>query len=50
MAKARGLANFTVITRDMNDFDTDERFDRIVSVEMFGHMANWRAAGAAAAG
>lgn len=43
MAKARGLANFTVITCDMNDFDTDQRFDRIVSVEMFEHMANWRA-------
>jgi cyclopropane-fatty-acyl-phospholipid synthase len=26
----------------MNDFTTHERFDRIVSVEMFEHMANWR--------
>ena len=28
----------------MNDFETDRGgFDRIVSVEMFEHMANWRA-------
>ena len=27
----------------MNAFETDQRFDRIVSVEMFEHMANWRA-------
>ena len=27
----------------MNNFAIDRRFDRIVSVEMFEHMANWRA-------
>jgi cyclopropane-fatty-acyl-phospholipid synthase len=44
-AKARGLTNLTVITCDMNDFSPAEGdgFDRIVSVEMFEHMANWRA-------
>lgn len=42
-ARARGLANLTVLTADMNDFAIDRRFDRIVSVEMFEHMANWRA-------
>jgi len=44
-ARARGLTNLTVITCDMNDFkpDTSGGFDRIVSVEMFEHMANWRA-------
>ena len=26
----------------MNVFDTGEKFDRIVSVEMFEHMMNWR--------
>ena len=41
-AIARGLTNLTVITADMNDFQIDRRFDRIVSVEMFEHMANWR--------
>ena len=38
-----GLANLTVVTADMNDFQTDRRFDRVVSVEMFEHMSNWRA-------
>ena len=42
-ARARGLGNLQVVTADMNDFDTPERFDRVVSVEMFEHMANWRA-------
>jgi cyclopropane-fatty-acyl-phospholipid synthase len=37
----RGLDNVRVVTRDMNDFDTTERFDRVVSVEMFEHMRNW---------
>jgi cyclopropane-fatty-acyl-phospholipid synthase len=26
----------------MNDFTSTERFDRVVSVEMFEHMSNWR--------
>jgi cyclopropane-fatty-acyl-phospholipid synthase len=42
-AAARGLANLTVLTADMNEFDIGQSFDRIVSVEMFEHMANWRA-------
>jgi len=37
------LSNVTVITADMNAFDTASRFDRVVSVEMFEHMRNWRA-------
>ncbi len=41
-AARRGLANLTVITADMNDFLIARTFDRIVSVEMFEHMANWR--------
>ncbi|MES2184233.1 MAG: cyclopropane-fatty-acyl-phospholipid synthase family protein [Pseudomonadota bacterium] len=40
-AARRGLANIHVVTRDMNAFDTPERFDRVVSVEMFEHMRNW---------
>jgi len=40
--KARqGLASIEVITADMNSFETNRRFDRIVSVEMFEHMSNW---------
>jgi cyclopropane-fatty-acyl-phospholipid synthase len=42
-AVKHGLSNLTVITSDMNDFTIDQRFDRIVSVEMFEHMSNWRA-------
>jgi cyclopropane-fatty-acyl-phospholipid synthase len=42
-AQTQGLSNVRVITADMNVFDTPERFDRIVSVEMFEHMSNWRA-------
>ena len=41
-AQRRGLHNLEVITADMNDFSTQARFDRIVSVEMFEHMSNWR--------
>ncbi|MBM3976626.1 MAG: class I SAM-dependent methyltransferase [Planctomycetes bacterium] len=42
-ARSRGLTNLRVLTRDMNHFETDERFDRVVSVEMFEHMRNWEA-------
>ncbi len=42
-AAARGLLNLRVVTADMNEFIPDMRFDRIVSVEMFEHMMNWRA-------
>jgi cyclopropane-fatty-acyl-phospholipid synthase len=35
------LYNLQVITADMNDFSTDQQFDRVVSVEMFEHMRNW---------
>ncbi|MGE0500259.1 MAG: cyclopropane-fatty-acyl-phospholipid synthase family protein [Rhizobiaceae bacterium] len=41
-AGARKLKNLSVITADMNVFEASGRFDRIVSVEMFEHMANWR--------
>jgi cyclopropane-fatty-acyl-phospholipid synthase len=41
-AKMRGLPNLQIVTADMNDFATQDQFDRVVSVEMFEHMANWR--------
>ncbi|MBD3671483.1 MAG: class I SAM-dependent methyltransferase [Gammaproteobacteria bacterium] len=41
-ASQRKLDNVTVITRDMNDFSTEEQFDRIVSLEMFEHMRNYQ--------
>jgi cyclopropane-fatty-acyl-phospholipid synthase len=40
-AQKRGLSNIEIITRDINVFDTDERFDRVVSVEMFEHLRNY---------
>ena len=39
---ARGLTNLSVMTADMNGFNPERQFDRIVSVEMFEHMMNWR--------
>jgi cyclopropane-fatty-acyl-phospholipid synthase len=41
-AAKRGLTNLRVITADMNAFDSTEQFDRILCVEMFEHMMNWR--------
>jgi cyclopropane-fatty-acyl-phospholipid synthase len=35
------LGNVRVVTADMNHFTTKERFDRVVSVEMFEHMRNY---------
>lgn len=40
-AKENGWTHVKVITADMNDFQTDNRFDRVVSVEMFEHMRNY---------
>ncbi len=40
-ARQRHLNNVRVITADMNEFSIDQRFDRIVSVEMFEHMRNY---------
>jgi cyclopropane-fatty-acyl-phospholipid synthase len=41
-AARRGLNNLRVVTSDMNVFAPERKFDRIVSVEMFEHMMNWR--------
>jgi cyclopropane-fatty-acyl-phospholipid synthase len=41
-AAARNLRNLRVVTADMNGFEPQRQFDRIVSVEMFEHMMNWR--------
>src|SRR5258708_25474293 len=41
-AAKRGLNNLRVMTADMNVFAPDAPFDRIVSVQMFEHMLNWR--------
>jgi cyclopropane-fatty-acyl-phospholipid synthase len=41
-AAREGLQNIRIATADMNDFDTEDRFERIVSLEMFEHMRNYR--------
>jgi len=40
-ALARRLSNLEILTEDFNVFDTAERFDRVVSIEMFEHLRNW---------
>ena len=41
-ARRRGLSNLRAVTADMNVFAPEAQFDRIVSVETFEHMMNWR--------
>ncbi len=41
-AAEEGLGNVRVITADMNDFSAEQQFDRVVSLEMFEHMRNYR--------
>ena len=42
VAKEKGFKNLTIITQDMNDFQINEKFDRIISVEMLEHMKNYQ--------
>lgn len=42
-AGRRGLTNVSVVTSDINQFDwPDAQFDRVISVEMFEHLKNYR--------
>jgi cyclopropane-fatty-acyl-phospholipid synthase len=43
-AAARGLKNLEVVTCDVNalEFPASDKFDRVVSVEMFEHMRNYQ--------
>ncbi len=41
-ATDRGLGNIVVITGDINELELEDKFDRVVSVEMFEHMRNYR--------
>jgi cyclopropane-fatty-acyl-phospholipid synthase len=41
-AKLRGIHNLTVLTIDINNFNIDKKFDRVVSVEMFEHLRNYK--------
>ncbi len=40
--RALGLGNVQVVTADMNEFTAEGRFDRVLSIEMFEHMRNYR--------
>jgi cyclopropane-fatty-acyl-phospholipid synthase len=42
VAAEEGLANLTVVTADIADFQPDGDVDRVVSIEMFEHVANHR--------
>ena len=41
--RALGLNNAAVLVDDINRFETPRRYDRVLSVEMFEHMRNYRA-------
>lgn len=41
-AKELGLTNLTILTANIVHFDTTEKFDRILSIEMFEHMKNYK--------
>ena len=41
-AAERGITNLTVVTADINEFTIQAKFDRVVSVEMFEHMRNYK--------
>jgi cyclopropane-fatty-acyl-phospholipid synthase len=42
-AAERGLGNLEVETADVNRFDPERRFDRVISIEMFEHVRNHEA-------
>lgn len=42
VARAKGFTNLEVRTCDVNVFETDRRFDRVMSIEMFEHLRNWK--------
>ncbi len=41
-AKKRGLVNVNIITCDINELSLDEKFDRVISIEMFEHVRNYQ--------
>ncbi|KAL6704556.1 hypothetical protein ACN47E_008066 [Coniothyrium glycines] len=43
VAKAKGLANLTVVTGDVVDHEFEAaKYDRVVSIELFEHMKNYK--------
>ncbi len=41
-ARREDVSNIEVVTCDMNEFSIGREFDRVVSIEMFEHMRNWK--------
>lgn len=41
-AKARGLDNVNIITCDVNELSLENKFDRVISIEMFEHVRNYQ--------
>jgi cyclopropane-fatty-acyl-phospholipid synthase len=41
-AMQRGLTNLRIVTADINGFEAERRFDRIVSIEMMEHVRNYQ--------
>lgn len=42
LAGKQGLDNLKAVKADINDFKTESKFDRVVSIEMFEHMRNYK--------
>ena len=42
LGNKRGLSNLDIITADMNTFQPYTQFDRVLSIEMFEHMRNYK--------
>jgi len=41
-AKEKGLTNIKINTADVTNLQMEEKFDRVISVEMFEHMRNYK--------
>ena len=41
-ALKRGLSNITALRMDVNNLDINKKFDRIISIEMFEHVRNYK--------
>jgi cyclopropane-fatty-acyl-phospholipid synthase len=40
--RRRQIVNLEIVTADINVFNTEQRFDRVVSIEMFEHLRNYQ--------
>lgn len=41
LCRSRKIDNVEVVTADINTFETNRTFDRVISIEMFEHLRNW---------